>query len=40
MALLFSVAYNLSKWGIRENICFVFVNPQNSMISDMPVLFQ
>ena len=33
-----SVAYHLSKRGNTEIICFIFVNPQNNMISVMPIL--
>ena len=29
-----------SKWENIEIICVILVNPQNNMISDMPILFQ
>ena len=34
-----SVAYYLSKRANTEMICSIFVNPQNNMISGMPVWF-
>ena len=37
---LFLFAYHLCKRGNTEIICFIFVNRQNNMISDMSVLFQ
>ena len=37
---MFSLAYHLSKWAQKETLCFVFMNLQNNLISDMPLLFQ
>ena len=32
------VAYHLNKWDHTEKICFLFVNPQYVMISDMETM--
>ena len=32
------ISYHLMKRGNTEIICFIILNPQNKMISDMPVL--
>ena len=32
-----SVAHHLSECDYTEIICFLFANPQNNIISDMPV---
>ena len=40
LKLVLSVAYHLSQRVNTENIYVIFVNPQNNMISDMPVLFK
>ena len=35
-----SVVNHMNKWDHTEIIRFVFENPRNNFISDMPVLFQ